>query len=165
MKRAILLIIAVVFFIVMVSLRMAGAEESCVKLWKHYDENIDEQKLTNTLLYFHPPDCPRPEKPKPSCAEQWKAYDKWRSSSKSPICDKLEKGQPKWDCLNERERELKPDCPRPVKKKGARFKEIKEFKLDLKKVNRLDPEWEFLFPPKQGWAIVIWREVCEEGGP
>ena len=94
------IIIAIVLLMVGWMAGQAGAEEMPFTVegvpWQEYQYRIDP--------------VPRPE---PSCAEKWKAYDKWRSSSKSPICDKLTKGQPQWDCLNKRERELRPSCSRP----------------------------------------------------
>ena len=59
MKRAILLIIAVIFFIIMVSLRQAGAD------WFFTDKEIDRMNWGP-----RPYVSPRPEKPEPKCYEK-----------------------------------------------------------------------------------------------
>ncbi len=98
MKRAILLIITVIFFIIMVSLQRVGAQAEYLPFtvegvpWQEYQYRIDP--------------VPRLEL-EPSCAEKWEAWDKLDKSVAypSPVS-------------------LVPDCPRPEKSEPECYEKV-----------------------------------------
>ena len=113
MKRGILLIIAVIFFIIMVSLQRAGAASEllgctgegcwetaerylarhpCVKQWKIFDRRREQGSEWASIS----PNCPRPEKPSPECRWEWKSTLDLAGSSEWEPFSILESDEIEW---------------------------------------------------------------------
>ncbi|KKL54358.1 hypothetical protein LCGC14_2266250 [marine sediment metagenome] len=138
-------------------------EQICAEKWEKYFEH-EKEALKHNMPKRDPKleGCPRPES---SCAEEWKKYDGWiRKSSDYDSCDGLERGQPRWDCLNQIDRDKIPDYFRPEKPKPECRWEWKRQYESIDATKRTDWGEPFAVTSytKNSWYVWLKRRVCEE---